>query len=64
MNKKWLGDVEKIRTIINAAIISISDSTTSNVSTQTRDKLKAIQVTATEKEILKALGKSLYAHIK
>lgn len=52
-----MGDVDRLRTIINTAITSISDSTTSNESTLLRDKLKAIQITATEMEIHKALGK-------
>lgn len=56
-NKKWLADVEKIRTIINTAINSISDLTTSNESQSIRDKLKAIQITAIEREIHKSLGK-------
>lgn len=55
LNKKWIADVDKLRTIINAAISTISDC--GPESTQLRDKLKAIQITATEMEIRKALGK-------
>lgn len=59
LNKKWIGDVDRLRTIINTAITSILDcsTTTSSESAQLRDKLKAIQITATEMEIHKALGK-------
>lgn len=56
--KKWIGDVDRLRTIINTAITSILDSTSSNESAQLQDKLKAIQITAMEVEISKALGKS------
>lgn len=56
--KKWIGDVDRLRTIINTAITSILDCSTSSESAQLRDKLKAIQITGTEMEIYKALGKS------
>lgn len=55
--KKWIGDVDRLRTIINTAITSILDCTISSESAQLRDKLKAIQITAMEMEIYKALGK-------
>lgn len=58
-NKHWLSDVDKLRTVINTAINGIDDSSISVESMQIRDKLKAIQTTATEKEIHKALGKSI-----
>lgn len=57
LNKKWIADVDRLRTIINTAITSISDCGTTSESTVLRDKLKAIQITATEMEIHKALGK-------
>lgn len=66
LHKKWIGDVDRLRTIINTAITSILDcstTTTSSESAQLRDKLKAIQITATEMEIHKALGKSNHLHI-
>lgn len=55
--KKWIGDVDRLRTIINTAITSILDCTISSESAQLRDKVKAIQITAMEMEIYKALGK-------
>lgn len=55
--KKWIGDVDRLRTIINTAITSILDCTISSESAQLRDKVKAIQITAMELEIYKALGK-------
>lgn len=57
LNKNWLLNVEKIRTIINIAINSINESSILDESTQIRDKLKAIQITAIENEIQTALGK-------
>lgn len=61
--KKWIGDVDRLRTIINTAITSILDCTISSESAQLRDKVKAIQITAMEMEIHKALGKfNLYMH--
>lgn len=57
LNKKWIADVDRLRTIINTAITFISDCSTSSESAQLRDKLKAIHITATEMEIHKALGK-------
>lgn len=61
--KKWIGDVDILRTIINTAITSILDGTTSGESAQLRDKLKAIQITCTEMEIYKALGKSILQRV-
>lgn len=58
MNKKWIADVDRLRTMINTAITSISDCSTSSELAQLRNKSKAIQITATEMEIHKALGKS------
>lgn len=58
-NKNWLSDVDKLRTVINTAINGINDSSISAESMQIRDKLKAIQITAIEKEIHKAFGKSI-----
>lgn len=57
LNKKWIADVDRLRTAINTTITSILDCTTSGESAVLRDKLKAIQTTATEMEIHKALGK-------
>lgn len=58
LNKKWIADVDRLRTMINTAITSISDCSTSSELAQLRNKSKAIQITATEMEIHKALGKS------
>lgn len=55
--KKWIGDVDRLRTIINTAITTILDCTMSSESAQLLDKLRAIQITAMELEIAKALGK-------
>lgn len=57
MKKAWLADIDRLRMAISTAINSIID-TTSCESTQIRDKLKAIHLTATEIEIHKAIGKS------
>lgn len=61
--KKWIGDVDTLRTIIHTAITSILDGTTSSESAQLREKLKAIQITCMEMEIYKALGKSILKRV-
>lgn len=57
LNKKWIADVDRLRTIINTAITSISDCSTSSESAYLRNKSRAIPITAMEMEIHRALGK-------
>lgn len=66
LNGKWIDDVDELRTIINTAIISFLDCSTTSESTLLQEKLRAIQCTAMEMEIFKALGKlsSIYMHAR
>lgn len=58
MNEKWLAQADSLRHAIDVAIHRALTHSTTGGQQQLCDKLKAIKVTALEREINKALGKS------
>lgn len=58
-NEKWLAQADSLRNAIDTSIhrILTSSTTATTADQQICDKLKAIKVTALEREINRALGK-------
>lgn len=58
-NEKWLAQADSLRNAIDTSIqrILTSSAATATLDQQLCDKLKAIKVTALEREINRALGK-------